>query len=126
MKRQPEYEGIFFKIQSLVLADGSCPAGSFLDGLDPRERSKLDVLFERLGDHRTISNKEKFRKITDSANIWEFKSFQIRILCFFAPGKIVLLAHALRKKRDKHRSADIAIAEERRRWYLSRQEDANE
>lgn len=122
MARPPEYAGKFFTIEALVLADGSCPVGEFLDALGSADRTKLDVLFERLGDHRTIFNKEKFRKLEDTEEIWEFKSFQIRILCFFAPGGLVLLAHALIKKQDKHRKSDIKIAEDRRRWYFSQQE----
>src|SRR5690606_1190728 len=98
-----------------------CPVGEFLDGLDASDRRKLDVLFEMLGDHGRISNREKFRKLADTEEIWEFKSFQIRLLCFFAPGKLVLLTHAVIKKKDKHKKSDIEIAQERRRWYLSQQ-----
>jgi phage-related protein len=120
--RLPEYEGNAFTIQALVLSDGTSPVGQFLDALSRSDRTKLDVLFERLGDHGKITNPEKFKKLTDTEDIWEFKSSQIRILCFFVPGRLVLLAHALNKKQNKHRKADIEIAEGRRRWYLSQQE----
>ncbi|MEW5931147.1 MAG: type II toxin-antitoxin system RelE/ParE family toxin [Gemmatimonadota bacterium] len=103
----------------MELADGSCPVGEFLDGLPDADRKKLDVQFERLGEHGKITNPEKFRKLTDSEGIFEFKSFQIRILCFFARDKTVFLAHAIHKKKDKHSAADIGLAEERRRWFLS-------
>ena len=122
MKRKPEYEGNSRIIQVLELADGSCPVGEFLDGLGPSDRRKLDVLFERLGDHGEIKNREKCKKLTGTEEIWEFKSHQVRILWFYAPGKLVLLAHALNKKQDKHKKSDIEIAEDRRRWYLSQQE----
>lgn len=121
MTREPEYEGNFFTIRALELADGSCPVGEFLDRLGASDRRKLDVLFEMLGDHGRISNREKFRKLADTEQIWEFKSFQIRLLCFFAPGKLVLLAHEVIKKKDKHKKPDVKIAEERRQWYLSQQ-----
>lgn len=119
MARDAEFTGRFYTIRCLELADGSCPVGDFLDALGEADSKKLDVLFERLGEHGKISNKEKFRKLTDSEAIFEFKSFQIRILCFFGPDKTVLLAHALIKKKDKHSAADIGLAEDRRRWYLS-------
>lgn len=32
-------------------------------------------------DHGTLGNEEKFRKLNDG--IWEFKSFQVRLLCCF-------------------------------------------
>ena len=82
-----------------------------MDGLESSDRQKLDVLFEYLGNHGRLSNREKFKKVENSAGIWEFKSFQIRILCFFAPGKRVMLALGVIKKRDKLSSSDVQRAE---------------
>lgn len=111
MSRPPEFEGVFFTIQALTLPDGTCPAGEFLDSLAAADRRKLDVLFERLGNHGKIQNREKFKKIDGSDSIWEFKSFQIRIFCFFAPKRRVMLAYGVRKKKDKHNREDIKRAE---------------
>ena len=109
--RQPEFEGTKYTIQALALSDGSCPAGEFLDGLDQRDRQKLDVLFEYLGNQGRLTNPEKFKKVEGSNGIYEFKSFQIRILCFFASGRRVMLACGAVKKRNKLSPADIARAE---------------
>lgn len=119
MARDPEFEGRFHTIVCLELPKGSCPVGEFLDALDQGDRRKLDVLFERLGEHGKISNTEKFKKLAGSEKIFEFKSFQIRILCFFGRDRTVQLAHAVTKKRDKLSPGDLALAEERRRWYFS-------
>jgi mRNA-degrading endonuclease RelE of RelBE toxin-antitoxin system len=120
-KRAAEYTGRHYTIRCLELADGTCPVGEFLDALDPKERRKLDVLFEMLGEQGKISNREKFKRLVDSENIWEFKSFQIRILCFFDRNRVVLLAHPTRKKTNKLSKEDIKRAEDRRRWYLSKE-----
>lgn len=119
MNRKPEYEGNRLTIRALELADGSCPVGMFLDGLDKADRRKLDSLFEMLGDLGRIPNSEKYKKLADSEEIWAFKSFQIRVLCFYSRDQQVLLAHALMKKKDKLNRSDIRIAEKRRAWYLS-------
>lgn len=119
LPRTPEFDGPRFAIHALTLADGTCPAGDFLDALDPRDRRKLDVLFERFGNAGKISNVEKFKKIEGSEEIWEFKSFQIRILCFFAPRRRVILAFGLRKKKNKHKPKDIDRAEAYREWFLA-------
>jgi hypothetical protein len=111
LSRPPEFEGAFFSIQALTRPDGSCPAGDFLDSLSGADRQKLDVLFEYLGNHGRLSNREKFKKVENSAGIWEFKSFQIRVLCFFAPGKRVMLAAGAIKKKDKLTRSDIERAE---------------
>lgn len=116
----PVYEGKSLTIQSLMLGDGSCPVEEFLSGLNESDRRKLDVLFERLGESGKIFNREKFKKVENSEGIFEFKSFQIRILCFFS-NKVVYLAHWVVKKGDKLRPADVKTAEERRRWYLQNQ-----
>ncbi len=119
MPRLPEFEGTYFTIFALTLADGSCPAGAFLDSLDASDRRKLDVLFEMLGNHGKISNKEKFKKLENSDGIWEFKSFQIRIFCFFAKGQRVVLAFGIRKKKDKHAPQDTARAKDYKRYFDS-------
>lgn len=118
MPRAPEYVGIKFTIQALELADASCPVGDFLDALEGRDRRKLDVLFEMLADLGRISNDTKFKKLADREEIWEFKSYQVRIYCFFTPDRHVMLAHAVIKKQDKHSRADMERAEERRRWFF--------
>lgn len=118
MARPPEFEGTHYTIQCLDLGDGTCPAGDFLDSLDGSDRRKLDVLFERLGNTGKIWNKEKFKKLEGSDKIWEFKSFQIRIPCFFGPNKKVILAFGLRKKKDKYNADEIQRAERYRDWYL--------
>ena len=56
LPRPPEFDGPQFAIQALTLANGTCPAGEFLDALDSSDRRKLDVLFERLGTSGKISN----------------------------------------------------------------------
>jgi len=118
MARAPEYVGLKFTIQCLALADGSVPVGEFLDALDARDRRKLDVLFEMLGDLGRISNDTIFKKLAGCEEIWEFKSFQIRIYCFFTPDRHVMLTNAVIKKQDKASRADLERAEERRRWYF--------
>ena len=102
------------------LADGSCPAGDFLDSLDSSERRKLDVLFEILGNSGKISNREKFKKLEGTDKIFEFKCFQIRILCFFTRDRRVMLLFGLRKKKDKYSRQDISRAESYRNWFFSK------
>lgn len=118
MPREPEYSGGVFTIEALCLADGSCPAGEFLDSLDSADRRKLDVLFERLGDHGEIRNREKFKKLEGSDGIFAFKSHQIRLPCFFTRDKRVMLCFGLIKKKDKYTTEDIRRAEDYRRRYL--------
>ena len=45
-------------------------------------------------------------------DIWEIKSGQIRIFCFWHPGGHLILAFGLRKKSNRHRPKDIARGDE--------------
>lgn len=111
-----EYEGARHEVVSVVLADGSCPAGTFLDSLDEKEAGKVAAIFTILGDRGTYQNRERFKKLTNT-NLWEIKSYQIRIFCFFAPDRRLVLLDGVKKKKDKHKAADISRAEEYRSYY---------
>jgi len=111
MHTRPEHKGNYFSIELLVLDDQCCPVGDFLNGLSESNRTKIDVLFERLASTGKISNKEKFKKIEGTQKLFEFKSFQIRLICFFTSNKRVVICHALMKKKDKHSSTDLEYAE---------------
>ena len=60
----------------------------------------------------------KFKKLEGSDGIFEFKSFQIRLLCFFASNGRVVIVRGLTKKSNKHSPQDIAYAEQRRKKFL--------
>ena len=72
----------------------------------------MQVLFDRLAELGRINNKEQFKKLGDQQEhaIWEFKRGQVRFLGGFAPHGQFLIAHGLRKKRDKHRVEDLERA----------------
>jgi hypothetical protein len=55
---------------------------------------------------------EKFKKIEGTVDLFEFKSFQIRIPCFFVPGGRILLTLGLIKQADRLRQREIVRARE--------------
>lgn len=97
-------------------ASGSCPAGDFLDGLKPRERTRLDVIFQLLGDGHGIRSRTQFRKLRDTDGVFEVKSGQIRIPCFYAGGDLIL-AFGVRKKSAKLPKKDIRRATRMKREF---------
>ena len=119
MPRRPEYVGSKLTIECMERVDGSCPAGEFLDELPERSRKKLDVIFEMLGDQRQIRNKTKFKKVEDA--VFEIKSHQVRIFCFFTSDRRLVLLYGLLKKQDRHKRKDIDKAISMRVDFLDRQ-----
>lgn len=97
-------------------ANGNSPAGDFLDGLEPRERTRLDLIFERLGDGHGIRSRTQFRKLRDTDGIFEVKSGQIRMPCFYA-GRDLILAFGVRKKSNKLPKKDIRKASSMKREF---------
>jgi hypothetical protein len=69
----------------------------------------MQVLFKRLGDEGRISNREKFKPI-ENTEFWEFKSFQIRMPCYFRQDRRVVITHGFLKKGDNIRRGDLIRA----------------
>lgn len=105
------YRGSKLTIELLLKADGSSPVGDFLDSLAASDRKKVDTLFELMGEKGRITNDQKFKKLEGSDKIFEFKSFQVRLLCFFAGSGRLVVCRGLIKKRDRHDKQDIQFAE---------------
>jgi phage-related protein len=102
------YKGRAFTIAYVVDRNGRSPGKEFFDALPREDQAKVMSLFGRLGDYGSISNPEKFRKL--EGNCYEFKSFQIRMPCFFLPAGLVLITHGFRKKRDRTPREEIERA----------------
>jgi phage-related protein len=103
---------------SAITVDGRCYVIEFIEQLELDEQAKLLSLLERTADYGPPRNTEKFKKL--EGDIWEFKSYQVRILCFFDRGQIIIATHGFKKKRDKTPKREIERAERMREEYLER------
>ncbi|MGH7570606.1 MAG: type II toxin-antitoxin system RelE/ParE family toxin [Gemmatimonadota bacterium] len=118
MAREPVYEGRKLTIRCVEYQDGSCPADDFIRSLSDSESASLQPTFEKLGDEGVLHNKERFKKIEGSEGIFEVKHHQVRILGFFTPRKEFILVDGTKKKKHKHKKADITKAENVRAAYF--------
>jgi hypothetical protein len=95
-------------------------ARSFLaDELTSEQQIKMVALFQWLADFGKIVNREKFKKLSGTDNIYEFKHNQIRIGCFQS-GRYWYLTHGFIKKKDDWPPTEVARAERIRTEHLSR------
>ena len=99
------------------------PALEFFLDLPEKDAGRLDALFRRLAESGQIKNAEQFKKLDDRQGraIWEFKRFQIRFLGGFVPGGQFVIAHGVRKKKDKHKTSDLDRAARILNEHMSRQ-----
>jgi phage-related protein len=93
------FSGRIYNIFALNVS-GKCLVQDFIENLDEYEKKKILRLLTRTADNGLYTNEEKFRKIKGE-DLWEFKSDQVRIFCFFDKGKIIILSHGFIKKSPK-------------------------
>jgi len=106
------------KVEAVLNPDGKCPAQEFLDEQLESDRQKIKALFFMVAlKGNQFRNGEKFKKL--DGEIFEFKSYQIRLLCFFHRGGRLIITHGLIKQTDNMRRGEIEKAERIRQQFLA-------
>lgn len=100
---------------------GEVLAKDWLESMPRQIQEKFAALFAWMGDHSRISNEEKFKHLTGSDQIFEFKAGQGRVLCFFFVGQRIILTHGCTKKRDNTPKGEIDRAEALKQEFISRE-----
>jgi len=93
------YRGGRYTIEYATSRDGAVPGHEFLVGREPRWQARLLYLYKVLGDTGVIRNEEQFSKL--EGDFWEFKAYQIRMICYFRPDKRVVITHGCVKKKNR-------------------------
>lgn len=100
-----------FRIEFYVAPSRAAPAEAWLEQLPIGGQQKFAALFARMGDTGKIWNERKFKHLTETDQIFEFKVEADRILCFFFIGRRLILTHGFRKAGDKTPKREIDRAE---------------
>lgn len=111
--------GARFTVEWARDAEERMPARDFFLSLSGKEQVKLIARFQRLAAIGRISNDEIFKKVAD---LWEFKSGDLRFLGDFRPGGKFILAHGTRKKKRRLDREDMEVATRRLREHDAREE----
>lgn len=103
--------GAWGTVEWAIDARSRVPAEEFFLALAAGDQAKILGLFERLAETGRISNVEKFKSLKDRGfGLWEFKSFQTRLIGDFRSGRRFVVAHGVTKKKDELDRADLLIA----------------
>lgn len=119
------YDGTVFRIEFYVAPNGNIPAEDWLERLPLEAQQKFAALFARMGDTGKIWNERKFKHLTETNQLFEFKVEADRLLCFFFVGRRLILTHGFKKTGDRTPKREIDRAEtyksdfERRERYES-------
>src|SRR5271157_2016333 len=99
MENNVAHSGPRFTIEYAIRKDSTVPARDFFTGLETRWKARLLTLYSKLCDTGVIKNTEQFNKFgTD--DFFEFKAYQVRMPCYFCPGRRVVITHGFIKKRE--------------------------
>jgi len=99
----------------------------FFDSLDKKARLKIAHAFELLEVFGLEGGYPHVKKLTGT-DLWEYRilgSDSIRIFYVSMTGKIFLILHGFKKKKQKTPTKEIKVAQERLRKYLLRKAKNN-
>lgn len=91
------YDGAVLRIEFYLAPNGCAPTEAWLEQLSRVSQQKFAALFARMGDTGKIWNERKFKHLTETDQIFEFKVEADRILRFFFIGRRLILTHGFRK-----------------------------
>ena len=117
------YDGAALRIEFYVASNGVVPAEEWLDRLSLGSQQKFAALFARMGETGRIWNERKFKHLTETDQIFEFKVEADRVLCFFFVGRRLILTHGFRKSGDKTPKREIDRAEAYKKDFEGRVQD---
>lgn len=115
------YSGQVLDIEFYRRESGETLAEEWLESMPMNIQQKFAALFAWMGDHGRIHNEKKFKHLTSSDQIFEFKADNGRILCFFFIGQRIILTHGFTKKSQKTPKGEIERAEALKQEFLSRE-----
>jgi phage-related protein len=108
-----------FRIEYVELPNGRIPARNFIDSVDDKAAARIDAFIEP-ADLRQQMQGKFVKKI--STEIFELRVKQFdrifRVLFFYQPGGLVIIASAFQKKTEQTPPGEIAKAEKLRSLWL--------
>jgi hypothetical protein len=107
----PFIKGASRAIEFAVLVNGQMPAKAFLAGPWSKQQEKdvarMAAWIDFLAQAGFVSNREAFKKLEGTNNVFEFKAHQLRLFCCFLDGARVILMDGVVKKKDKLERSDV-------------------
>lgn len=111
-----------WKILLYKTPQGETPVNDFILGLELKAQSKVYSAIKLLRTFGIFVGSPHIKKLTGT-ELWELRilgSDSIRVLYIALTGKIFLLLHGFKKKKDKTPPKEIRIAEDRLAEFRSR------
>lgn len=104
-----------------MLESGACPFTEFLDSLPEKRQARLEKIFSLFITQKQeggFLSKEKFKQVEDT-DFYEFRDPDVRVMCFYAPGKL-LLTHGFWKQGQKTPKRELERAQSLKKVFEER------
>lgn len=111
-----------WKVKAYESLGGDMPVEEFLESLDEKARLKVSRTLNLLEEFGLEGAYPHVKKLVGTS-LWELRILgndSIRILYVTITGKIFLLLHGFKKKKQKTPAKEIKIAQERLKEFRSR------
>ena len=111
------------EVQYYRTAAGTCPVEEFLDSLNAKQVQKVLWVLRAVQELPRVPQ-QYFKKLEGRDDLWEvraeFGGDAFRLLGFWDVGRLIILTNGFAKKTQKTPERELALAEQRKRDYLSR------
>ena len=109
-----------FTIEYVELPNGRAPARGFVDSLDDKAAARIDAFIERLRIYGNRMQGKFVKKLTGDLFELRVKQFDriFRVLFFFQPGMLIVIASGFQKKTEQTPPGEIARAEQLKRLWM--------
>jgi phage-related protein len=107
-------QGSTFALFAIVESE-RCQILDYIDSLQKAEQRKLIALLERVTNHGPPRNEEKSKPLRE--DLFEFKSFQDRVIWFYDGKGRIVMTHAFQKKGGPVPPEEIRKAKRLRQAY---------
>jgi hypothetical protein len=121
-------EGAHYQYRILAVGERTgegkliCPVLAFFEVAATRESDDLErltALLDRTAEQGPIANEQKFKHLTGSEKIYEFRTPRgLRLLCFFDERRVIVCTHGVIKKGQKASMDEIKTAEDWKHRYF--------
>ena len=96
---------------------------AFLESLNPKQGQKVLWVLRAVQELPRVP-KQYFKKLAGRDDLWEvraeFGGDAFRLLGFWDAGRLIILTNGFAKQTQKTPERELALAEQRKRDYLSR------
>jgi phage-related protein len=94
-----------FEVQCAVQQNGISQSYEFLTGLPNPLKAKITAIIKRYAEVGIIREDTKFKKL--EGNLWEFKSFQTRVIMYHCARGVIALTNGFIKKTKRTPQSEI-------------------